>query len=492
MNKAIEYFDTNFSKWNIVEFLEFCASEPFDFDTIIHRYLSKLEAISKSDVGPKAEKARTFLNQYKSGTQPDRKLAKTWIENLRDGIAIVSGGYDVIKKSAPSVEANLGKRQASFGEPSSSKKVNLQRSNSTESDSSSDSSIFVQGETLPNPFLGEEEEEEEEEGAMSDDEDQVDVGCLNEPHVIRNGSGKGLTMEEWSAARERVKALRLKLSMTKCLFNPLFYYIINHTGQHGPTADLFELQRMRLTLSDDVVFTLPELSPDHQFFDALITADDLDNVRATTPEQKTVKRMVSNILDSITNEGNKFELTGMEHLCRNLMPLMDATVRRAPQLRVSYGERILNATAVRRNKERDPENRARAGYKVDVIVEFLGLHWMPEIGCGEVSGGLPCCSRAKECIDVIKLAWGLRDMWALAQEQLVGVDASALVVWGFTVVGMNTGWEIRIYSLSAAGGLFHLVLAYQAPMPSARTDIWNIQLAYCVMLSKLNQTQMVM
>ncbi|RUP50306.1 hypothetical protein BC936DRAFT_139674 [Jimgerdemannia flammicorona] len=206
---------------------------------------------------------------------------------------------------------------------------------------------------------------------------------------------------------ERIEALRLELPTTKRLFklitrssSPLFYYIIDHTGQHGPTADLFDLERMRLTISDDIVFTLPELSLDQdQFFDALINvrirlptecfqhrfgiwyyiiskADDLDNVRATTPEQKKVKHMVSRIFDSITNGDHK--LTEMEHLCRNVMPLMDATVRGTPQLRVSYGERTLNATAERQNKKRNPANRARAGYKVDIIIEFSGLHWMPE------------------------------------------------------------------------------------------------------------------
>ncbi|RUS27508.1 hypothetical protein BC938DRAFT_483148 [Jimgerdemannia flammicorona] len=176
---------------------------------------------------------------------------------------------------------------------------------------------------------------------------------------------------------ERIEALRLELPTTKRLFNPLFYYIIDHTGQHGPTADLFDLERMRLTISEDIVFTLPELSLDQdQFFDALINADDLDNVRATTPEQKKVKHMVSRIFDSITNGDHK--LTEMEHLCRNVMPLMDATVRGTPQLRVSYGERTLNATAERQNKKRNPANRARAGYKVDIIIEFSGLHWMPE------------------------------------------------------------------------------------------------------------------
>jgi len=83
----------------------------------------------------------------------------------------------------------------------------------------------------------------------------------------------------------------------------------------------------------------------------------------------------------------------------------------------------------------DPTERARMGYRVDVLVKFHGLHWSPDLACGEISGGLPRCSHAKEWIDTLKLSWELRDVWALAQDQLNGVDASTLVVWGFTVIG---------------------------------------------------------
>ncbi|RUP51903.1 hypothetical protein BC936DRAFT_144647 [Jimgerdemannia flammicorona] len=78
-------------------------------------------------------------------------------------------------------------------------------------------------------------------------------------------------------------------------------------------------------------------------------------------------------------------MSEQEHLCRNIMLLLDATVRQAPNYRVSYGEVTLNATSERRNKKRDPADRARSGYKMDVLVEFHGLHWKPEIDCGEIS-----------------------------------------------------------------------------------------------------------
>lgn len=83
----------------------------------------------------------------------------------------------------------------------------------------------------------------------------------------------------------------------------------------------------------------------------------------------------------------------------------------------------------------DPTERARIGYKVDVLIKLPGLHWSPDIGCGEISGGLPRCTRAKEWMDTLKLGLELRDVWILANNQLCGVNTSNLVIWGFTVVG---------------------------------------------------------
>ncbi|CAG8808477.1 26471_t:CDS:2, partial [Gigaspora margarita] len=50
-----------------------------------------------------------------------------------------------------------------------------------------------------------------------------------------------------------------------------------------------------------------------------------------------------------------------------------------------------------------PLERSRMGYRVDALFKFCGLHWTPEIGSGEVSGGLPRCTIAKEWMDTIKL-----------------------------------------------------------------------------------------
>jgi hypothetical protein len=55
--------------------------------------------------------------------------------------------------------------------------------------------------------------------------------------------------------------------------------------------------------------------------------------------------------------------------------------------------------------------------------------------------------------------------------------------------------SIRIYALAVAGGLNHLILAYEAPIPSANWNMCNAKIAYCAMigfLQKLNATKMML
>ena len=107
------------------------------------------------------------------------------------------------------------------------------------------------------------------------------------------------------------------------------------------------------------------------------------------------------------------------------------------------GEQSLEATAIRRNKERDPNERARIGFKVDAMFEYQNLSWTPVISCLEVSGGLPQCSRSKEWDDTLKLGLELRDLWAIAGDHFMGVDVSKLVWWGLTVVGKYYNLKIQ-------------------------------------------------
>ncbi len=95
----------------------------------------------------------------------------------------------------------------------------------------------------------------------------------------------------------------------------------------------------------------------------------------------------------------------------------------------------MEATATRRNKESDPNDRARIGFKVDATFEYQDISWTPVIGCMEVSGGLPRCPRSKEWDDTRKLGLELRDLWVNAVDQLAGINANNIVWWGLTVIG---------------------------------------------------------
>jgi hypothetical protein len=50
-----------------------------------------------------------------------------------------------------------------------------------------------------------------------------------------------------------------------------------------------------------------------------------------------------------------------------------------------------------------------------------------------------------------------------------------------TRITTELGRKLRVYALTVAGGLFHLVLTYEATLPSSRQDLWNVELAYLVL-----------
>ena len=43
------------------------------------------------------------------------------------------------------------------------------------------------------------------------------------------------------------------------------------------------------------------------------------------------------------------------------------------------------------------------------------------------------------------------------------------------------GRKIRVYAFAATGGLFYLVLMYEAFLPSSRKDLYNLELCYLVL-----------
>lgn len=99
------------------------------------------------------------------------------------------------------------------------------------------------------------------------------------------------------------------------------------------------------------------------------------------------------------------------------------------------GERSLESSSERRNKNSDPQLQSRVSQKCNVIVTSNRISWKPELLIGEVSGGiLPGCSRCKSWKDKIKLARGLRNALIRCENELE-IDVDSLVVWGVQVVG---------------------------------------------------------
>ncbi|CAG8638238.1 11558_t:CDS:2, partial [Diversispora eburnea] len=237
-----------------------------------------------------------------------------------------------------------------------------------------------------------------------------------------------------------------------------------------------------------ICFCVPKLTEEAaKFIDKLLKAEDVDDIPAVTGEEKTFRKLFSRILDSITMT-RKNDLPEVEHTFRNVVPLLDATIGKDGYFWVKYGEQSLAATATRRNKERDPNDRARIGFKIDAMIEYQNLSWTPVISCLEVSGGLPQCSRSKEWDDTLKLGLELRDLWAIAGDHLMGVDVSELVWWGLAVIGR----KIRVYAFASSGFLFHLVLMYEAFLPSSREDLYSLELIYLVLKEykkKLDETK---
>ncbi|RUS14361.1 hypothetical protein BC937DRAFT_93933 [Endogone sp. FLAS-F59071] len=171
---------------------------------------------------------------------------------------------------------------------------------------------------------------------------------------------------------------------------------------------------------------LPVLSEEKEtLFNQLLAAKRPSDVSAKTDEEYYIRDLVVSISKAVTMPG-KDDISEMEHTMRNIVPFLDATIGCDQECRVHYGEQTLEPTAVRRNEGSDPNERARAGYKVDVIVEYQDLNWLPVIGCGR---------------------------------------------------------KLRIYALAAVRELFHLVLVEEISLPSSRRDLVNTKHVYLAMSS---------
>ncbi|RGB25990.1 hypothetical protein C1646_771024 [Rhizophagus diaphanus] len=204
-------------------------------------------------------------------------------------------------------------------------------------------------------------------------EDYIELD-LHDPSVILINEDSSKESLNWNMMKKKVDTYQNNLKKGKYAVDTLYYYLIDYSGFHESA----------------------------KFFDLLLRTEDISNVITVTEEEKILKSLTTRIFDAITMH-RRNNLSEVDHLFRNIVPLLDATIGRDNHYWVKYGKASLEATANRRNKGTDPNDRARIGYKVDVIFEYRGISWTPAIGCIEVSGGLTRCSRSKEWDDTRKL-----------------------------------------------------------------------------------------
>ncbi|RUS17623.1 hypothetical protein BC937DRAFT_89708 [Endogone sp. FLAS-F59071] len=126
-------------------------------------------------------------------------------------------------------------------------------------------------------------------------EAQVDVDTLHEASISDFPAVQPMTEEDWEVAMDRIESYRKALSKERRLHDPLYYYIIDHSGQHGPTTDLLNehLPSMRLSLPKEV---LPTQSDEHTIlFDQLFAAKHPDDVPVKTDEERRIRGLVVNM-----------------------------------------------------------------------------------------------------------------------------------------------------------------------------------------------------
>ncbi|CAG8626884.1 912_t:CDS:2, partial [Diversispora eburnea] len=143
--KVHKYFERTPSKWNITDFMDECALEPFD--RIIEFYISSLEIINDTKDGKARDKAQLLLNRYRKasttsvgalgasgsssvqafgvtqhwsswgtrelrGNRPDYKVARKWKESKERDLA--SGPSVTITGSTVQVGSVVGVNKGTF------------------------------------------------------------------------------------------------------------------------------------------------------------------------------------------------------------------------------------------------------------------------------------------------------------------------------------------------------------------------------------------
>ncbi|CAG8677276.1 11543_t:CDS:2 [Funneliformis mosseae] len=268
--------------------------------------------------------------------------------------------------------------------------------------------------------------------------------------IILNSSLQSMSSEiNFTEVRHKIDEYRNTIPRSKQLYNPLWYYIIDHSGQHTPTNNLFDMNALNESIRDK--------DPNIRI---MTTSNDYEN---------DLKELFIRVQRYLRQPSRN--LSEMMHMYRNILPYFDAIFNDYEKFTLDCGEKSLKSSSERRNRNSDPQSQSRIGQKCDLIVTANRISWKPELLIGEVSGGvLPGCSRCKSWKDKIKLAWGLRDSLIRSENELE-IDVDSLVVWGVQIVG----YKLKVYTMIRFKGLFHLILLNECWLPVSIHEIYNIE-----------------
>ncbi|CAG8776466.1 20972_t:CDS:2, partial [Cetraspora pellucida] len=298
------------------------------------------------------------------------------------------------------------------------------------------------------------------------DNDTIDPSDL-ETEILSYASPTSCDPHEinYEDIRNKIDDYRKNILKKKRLYDPLWYYIIDHSGQHVPTKNL--LGELREIIPKDISFEVQE-TPEKlsELFDKLETNSNLNSVIIDNEEENDIRDLWRNIRKHLSKP--KHRLSEASHMYKNVLPHFE-NIFNDDNWQLDCGDTSLLSSSERRNLGRDPQTRAKIGQKCDMILFSNRLGWLPELLIGEVSGSiLPQCSSCKSWQDKIKLIIGLRDVLVRLENELPGMDQT---VYGVQVVG----YKLKIYAMVSHGGLFHLMLLYECYLPASLDEMCNIE-----------------
>ncbi|RUS30222.1 hypothetical protein BC938DRAFT_479701 [Jimgerdemannia flammicorona] len=158
--------------------------------------------------------------------------------------------------------------------------------------------------------------------------DEVDIDVLNEARASQLLAVRPMTDGDWATAMGKIEEYRRKLAKERYLYDPLYYFLVDHSGQHGPTTAMLAdyLPAMRLAMPQEMNSLLPVLSEEKEtLLSQLLAAKRASDVSVRTDEEYYIRDLVVSIFKAVTMPG-KDNISEMEHTMRNVVPFLDAAI----------------------------------------------------------------------------------------------------------------------------------------------------------------------